>query len=263
MMFNEVEIDFGRESRNRSNGFKGSKTLVRTKTSRADGKLAKIREESKEHRSKSRNKKRLNLIEDYFYPEVDKISINPSDHTPIIHSDIDEMIKSRDYKSRPTFMALEGIVAFKEIGNASSKYLLNWSIIQTIKKIIKIEEADVVAFNNWDKDAETDYTENIINDIKRSRIRDSTEKESILEDLLLVIVFYWEHNTIVYQQGMQDIFIPFVYLQSKEFSLAEVYAYTKGFIDMLMPNILHSKFNGKDYSLPHLQCQLSLLKNVT
>ena len=29
---------------------------------------------------------------------------------------------------------------------------------------------------------------------------------------------------------------------------------------MFMPNTLHSKFNGKDYSLPHLQCQLSLLR---
>jgi hypothetical protein len=69
-----------------------------------------------------------------------------------------------------------------------------------------------------------------------------------------------KNNTIVYQQGMQDIIIPFIYLKSKEFPLSEVYAYTKGYIDMFMPNTLHSKFNGKDYSLPHLQCQLSLLK---
>jgi hypothetical protein len=59
---------------------------------------------------------------------------------------------------------------------------------------------------------------------------------------------------------MQDIFIPFLYLKSNEFSLAEVYAYIKGYIDMFMPNTLHSKYNGKDYSLPHLQCQLSLCK---
>ena len=59
---------------------------------------------------------------------------------------------------------------------------------------------------------------------------------------------------------MQDIFIPFVYLKSKEFPLSEVYAYSKGYIEMFMPNTLHSKFDGKDYSLPHLQCQLSLCK---
>ena len=116
------------------------------------------------------------------------------------------------------------------------------------------------SFENWDKDTNTPYKDNVINDIKRSRIRDNTEKESILEDLLRVIIFYWENNTIVYQQGMQDIFIPFVYLKSKEFPLSEVYAYSKGYIDMFMPNTLHSKFNGKDYSLPHLQCQLSLCK---
>ena len=202
----------------------------------------------------------MNLIEDYFYPEFTTISIDPNDHTPIIHSDPFEMIKNRNYKPRPTFMALEGSMALKEVENSSSKSLLNWSIIQTIKKIIKIEEADIVSFNNWDKDIKTDYTENVENDIKRSRIRDNSDKDSILEDLLYVIIFYWEHNTIVYQQGMQDIFIPFVYLKSKEFTIAEVYAYSKGFIDMFIPNILHSKFNGKDYSLPHLQCQLSLLK---
>jgi len=155
---------------------------------------------------------------------------------------------------------LEGSQALKEVETNKKSAFLNCSIIETIKKIIKIDESDISSFQNWNKSTDTPYTENVLNDIKRSRIRDSTEKESILEDLLLVIVFYCENNTIVYQQGMQDIFIPFVYLKSNEFSLSEVYAYTKGYIDMFMPNTLHSKFNGKDYSLPHLQCQLSLLK---
>lgn len=141
-----------------------------------------------------------------------------------------------------------------------NKTLINCSIIQTIKKIVRIDEEDISSFESWDKNTDTFYSDNVKNDIKRSRVRDNTEKEIILEDLLQIIIFYCENNTIVYQQGMQDIFIPFVYLKSKEFSLAEVYAYSKGYIEMFMPNTLHSKFNGKDYSLPHLQCQLSLLK---
>ncbi len=161
---------------------------------------------------------------------------------------------------RTTANDLEGTMALKEVSDNQSASFLNCNIIKTIKKIVKADVADISSFENWDKSTETTYTESVMNDIKRSRIRDSEDKDYILEDLLLIIIFYCENNTIVYQQGMQDIFIPFVYLKSVDFSLAEVYAYSKGYIDMFMPNTLHSKFNGKDYSLPHLQCQLSLLK---
>lgn len=202
----------------------------------------------------------MKLIEDYFYPESSPVCLDPSEHTPIIQMNEIYAPGSRKYKPRPTLNFLEGSQALREVTNKSAATLLNCSIIQTIRKIIKIDDEDIASFDNWDKDTTTSYTNDVKADIRRSRIRDSTEKDSILEDLLLVIIFYCENNTIVYQQGMQDIFIPFVYLKSKEFTLAEVYAYSKGYIDMFMPNTLHSKFNGKDYSLPHLQCQLSLLK---
>lgn len=67
---------------------------------------------------------------------------------------------------------------------------LNFSIIEIIRKIIKIDDADIIAFENWDKCTVTDFTENVKNDIKRSRIRDSIDKDSILEDLLMIIIFY-------------------------------------------------------------------------
>lgn len=67
---------------------------------------------------------------------------------------------------------------------------LNFSIIEIIRKIIKIDDADIIAFENWDKCIVTDFTENVKNDIKRSRIRDSIDKDSILEDLLMIIIFY-------------------------------------------------------------------------
>lgn len=159
-----------------------------------------------------------------------------------------------------TLVYLEGSQALKEAESSEKTTFLNCSIIETIREIVKINEGDITSFDNWDKCTTTWYTENVQNDIKRSRIRDCDDRESILEDLLHVIIFYCENNTIAYQQGMQDIFIPFVYLKSNEFSLSEVYAYSKGYIDMFMPNTLHSKYDGRDYSLPHLQCQISLLK---
>ena len=218
-------------------------------------------EEGKITHNSEKIRRRMKLIEDYFYPEYTSKNIDPNEYTPIIHTESFEWIrKGSENYTRSTLKSLEGSMALKEVENTSSGQILNWSIIQTIKKIVKIDENDIVNFDAWDKNIETSYKDNVYNDIKRSRIRDSSDKDSILEDLLLVIIFYCENNTIVYQQGMQDIFIPFVYLKSWEFPLSEVYAYAKGYIDMFMPNTLHSKFNGKDYSLPHLQWQLSLLR---
>ena len=237
---------------------KSSKRTPRRRQVRRKSNL-RLKCKEKVNRKSEQLKRRLKLIEDYFYPETSSPSINPADHEPII--DISQMLRSveeRKHRPRPTLNYLEGSMALKEV--QANKALLNCSITQTIKKIVKIDEGNISSFENWNKDTAIAYLEDVKGDIKRSRIRDSTEKEAILEDLKQVIIFYCENDTIKYQQGMQDIFIPFVYLKSNEFSLAEVYAYSKGYIDMFMPNTLHSKFNGKDYSLPHLQWQLSLLK---
>ena len=212
--------------------------------------------------SSEKLKRRIKLIEDYFYPEFSGAWIDPLEHAPIVHRNsltVSKVNSARDRRKK-TLLYLEGSQALKEIETSKTSTILNCSIIETIRKIIKIDEVDITSFDNWDKNTETEFTENVLNDIKRSRVRDSKDKEIILEDLLLVIIFYCQNNTIAYQQGMQDIFIPFIYLKSNEFTLAEVYAYSKGYIDMFIPNTLHSKYNGQDYSLPHLQCQISLLK---
>lgn len=78
MIAKEVNIDFGNESRDRGNAF----GIKRSKTKRLiknphKAMLAKdlkfnrkiIQKESKKHNSE-KLKKRLNLIEDYFYPEI-------------------------------------------------------------------------------------------------------------------------------------------------------------------------------------------------
>lgn len=268
MITKEVNIDFGNESRDRGNAFgiKRSKTkrLIKNSHKALLAKDLKFNRKVKQKESMKHNseklKKRLHLIEDYFYPETAIAWLDPMNITPITQRDQLSKSDRRHIKSKSTLWDIEGSQAFKEFSDNTDGIFLNSSIIEIIRKIIKIDDADIIAFENWDKCTETDFTENVKNDIKRSRIRDSTDKDSILEDLLMIIIFYWQNNTIVYQQGMQDIFIPFLYLKSKEFSLAEVYAYTKGYIDMFMPNTLHSKYNGKDYSLPHLQCQLSLWK---
>lgn len=263
MYSKEVELAFNDEGRSRAGAFK----IKRSKTKRVPkSKIAEpldisMKDKNKNNPNKIKHifkseklKKRIKLIEDYFYPEETAGCIDPTEHIPILTQNSSSLkVNSARDKSRHTLTFLEGSQALKEMESNKKNTFLNCSIVETIKKIIKIDEGDITSFDNWDKDTNTPYTENVLNDIKRSRIRDSLDKESILEDLLLIIIFYCENNTIVYQQGMQDIIIPFVYLKSKEFSLAEVYAYTKGYIEMFMPNTLHSKFNGTDYSLPHLQ----------
>lgn len=271
MLSDQVELNFGHETRNRGSAF----AVKRSRTKRSFCKTSLIANDKemtlnknklfaqkmkyqvpkrKEKTRSDRTRKKLKLIEDYFYPEGSKACIDPTEHEPDIQSEPSGELASRKHQPRrPTLNYLEGSQALKEVQDCNSGTLLHCSIIQTIKKIIKIDSSEVSNFENWDKDTNVPYKEKIIDDIKRSRIRDCEDKESILDDLLVVIIFYCENNTIVYQQGMQDIFIPFIYLKSNEFKLSEVYAYSKGYIDTTMPNTLHSKFNGKDYSLPHLQ----------
>lgn len=58
---------------------------------------------------------------------------------------------------------------------------------------------------------------------------------------------------------MLEVVLPFLYLQSPEFQLAQVYAYFKQFVRNFIPNNLHVKFNGVNNVLPYMKCTLSLL----
>ena len=101
-------------------------------------------------------KKRLKLIEDYFYPEFTTKTIDPNEHTPILHTDsLDLARQGSEYKSSKTLKSLEGSMVLKEVETMSSGQILNCSIIQTIKKIIRINENDVVNFESWDKNTDT------------------------------------------------------------------------------------------------------------
>lgn len=48
-------------------------------------------------------------------------------------------------------------------------------------------------------------------------------------------------------------------IESKEnFDLPYVYSYFKRFVQLYIPNTLHTKFNGRNNTLPYLKCSLNL-----
>lgn len=190
-MENEVKLDFGRESRTRGRAFQVKRSRVKHLHSKFHQSLSSIdlRYEKRIKKIKSKKqvkseklKKRPNLIEDYFYPESTSVCLDPKEHAPVVQTK--ENSERQSQTPRLTRNDLEGTMALKEVADNQSCSFLNCAIVRTIKKIIKVDSADISSFENWDRNTETEYSDNVMNDIKRSRIRDSEDKEYILEDLL-------------------------------------------------------------------------------
>lgn len=81
-------------------------------------------------------------------------------------------------------------------------------------------------------------------------------------DVKRVVEFYCLKLNVAYCQGMLEVLLPFLYMKSKQFDLAHVYAYFKRFVLTYLPNNLHAKFNGRANVLPYLKCCLSLTSLV-
>lgn len=76
-------------------------------------------------------------------------------------------------------------------------------------------------FKNWDKDTDVDFKDSIISDIKRCSIVNKlgADSQKVQEQLLMLLVFYCVSTEIKFTQGMVDIMIPFLLLESKYFPL--------------------------------------------
>lgn len=96
-----------------------------------------------------------------------------------------------------------------------------------------------------------------------------------------VLEFYCYKKNVTFCQGMIEVLMPFLLIKqhdsfssatsvgissvssqsypSSAFDLAQVFAYFKKFVQLYIPNTLHTKFTGKGgTSLPYLKCSLLL-----
>lgn len=117
------------------------------------------------------------------------------------------------------------------------------------------------------------YTEMIDKDIVRTRFL----KENIVlhKDVKRILEYYCHIKNVTYCQGMIEVLLPFLFMKQQssdaeiqkqlvtnsyeskqQFDIAYVYGYFKMFVQLYIPNTLHTKFNGRGTSLPYLKCSL-------
>ena len=78
----------------------------------------------------------------------------------------------------------------------------------------------------------------IINDSKRTRVRESILVPNFKEILEKVLTFFCKTKNILYKQGLNEIFGPLILMQHKikQFKLPKIYLFGEVFIDKFLPN---------------------------
>jgi len=78
----------------------------------------------------------------------------------------------------------------------------------------------------------------IINDSKRTRVRESILIPNFKEILEKVLTFFCRTKNILYKQGLNEIFGPLILMQHKikQFKLPKIFLFGEVFIDKFLPN---------------------------
>lgn len=142
-------------------------------------------------------KQEVKVIEKYFgteeEEEVPEISIAPVAIRSLCS------LQDEDPKDiHPDLKSLSEAPVMREFEATIGENTFNLSIVQKIKTLIDASDKDIMTFEIWDGTIRPPYEEKILNDIRRSRIRDSEFKDVLTTDMLRVIVFYCENDQVNY-----------------------------------------------------------------
>ena len=137
-------------------------------------------------------------------------------------------------------------------------YISKWEkllISQKSQKAMIIHDSNIISNHKVTKKSPRYQT--IVNDVMRTRVADRRDDPNFEEDLLHLIVFYCECNTIEYKQGMNEI-IGALYLMrkysSKKIELYTIFNIFSCFIDIYFTNYFWEK------ELYALQSSISLVE---
>ena len=78
---------------------------------------------------------------------------------------------------------------------------LNCAIVNVLKSLAQANSEDTVAFDNWDRDTDVDYQNDIINDAKRCILLQKVSeryRDSVKKNLIELAVFYCEQRNVQY-----------------------------------------------------------------
>ena len=131
--------------------------------------------------------------------------------------------------------------------NVTSENSANLFSIITEEKIMKWETKLFSDFNYYrtiteemilNSDNNTKQYSVIINDAKRTRVRESILIPNFKEILEKILTFFCKTKNIQYKQGLNEIFGPLILIQHKirQFKLPKIYLFGEVFIDKFLPN---------------------------
>ena len=143
-------------------------------------------------------------------------------------------IKTNDYNKVTYENANElfSIITEEKILKWEIKLFSNFSYNRTITEemILNVEK-------------NTQYQSVIINDAKRTRVRESILIPNFKEILEKVLTFYCKSKNIHYKQGLNEIFGPLILIQHKikQMKLPKIFLFGEVFIDKFLPNYYYEK----------------------
>ena len=131
--------------------------------------------------------------------------------------------------------------------NVTSENSANLFSIITEEKIMKWETKLFSDFNYYrtiteemilNSENNTKQYSVIINDAKRTRVRESILIPNFKEILEKILTFFCKTKNIQYKQGLNEIFGPLILIQHKirQFKLPKIYLFGEVFIDKFLPN---------------------------
>jgi len=235
------------------------------------------------------------MIEHYFYPEFSKnlprrtprieqfsfreYSQNPD--APLISTTLEDRTSSdgsRGRSRRP--IEIESLKVFNntELYKSLDQLLhdqapFKYRCLSYVKKMLhspEVEE-DAREFRKGAHRVPWQHEEMIMKDIVRTRLL--KHQDNLHLDTKVVLEFYCQQKNASYAQGMIEVLLPFLLMKQQTepaahwstpnlatlvFDLPYVYAYFKRFVELYIPNTLHTKFDGKGNSLPYLKCSIFL-----
>lgn len=142
-------------------------------------------------------KKTVKVIESYFGSDEEEESPEVS-IAPVAIRSLSSLQDEDPKDIHPDLLSLLEAPVMREFEATIGDNTFNLSVVHKIKKLIEASDKDIMTFEIWDGTIRPPYEEKILNDIRRSRIRDSEFKEILTTDMLRVIVFYCEMDQVNY-----------------------------------------------------------------
>ena len=197
----------------------------------------KIKEEKKEieiNRISNKNEIEITNINRIINDNISKENKGKNKYMSLARYYINLYVKTNEYnditpENRDIYF---NIITEERIIKWEIKLFNNYNYYKTITDdmIIKVEK-------------DTSFQHVIINDSKRTRVRESILIEQFKDILENMLTFYCKSKDVYYKQGLNEIFAPLILMKYKlkKLKLSKIFLLGEVFIDKFLPNYYYEK----------------------